>query len=886
MRKALLYFFGLILLFTHANATHIVGGVMDYECLGNNQYRVTLTIYRDCAPGTAPFDQSVTIAIYNSSNNLANTLNINFNGFTTLQPTISNDCFPAPNNVCIQQAKYIQVVTLPPITGGYTLVHQRCCRNGTIINIQNASNVGSTFSARIPGPESAVCNSSPSFNNLPPIFLCVGKQFRFNHAATDIDGDQLVYSFCSPFNGGTPNDPIPNPPKPPPFTPATFIPPYTTSAPISSSPPMSIDPVTGLITITPNVIGNFVFAVCVEEYRNGVLLGVTMREFQFTVINCTTLITANMADPNGTASNNDCTSFTINFINASANATHFLWNFGDPTNHNDTSTAPNVDYAYPGPGTYNVTLIANPGDQCADTAMYPVTVKPLLFPDFTVPNGQCFTPHNYNFAIDGIFAPAASVDWEFPNANPLTAIGQTTQGVKFTAPGTYPVTMNVEQMGCIRQIQKNVVVHPDVVAQIEPQLKFCYGFTYDFKNHSQNASSYLWQFGDHQNPAATSTAIEPSYNYSDTGVYTITLIATGLGCSDSVSETFTIHPLLNAVIGINDKVQCFNGNSFNFEANGSYQALVDFEWNFGTAGSINTSNNPNENNISFSSPGPHIITLKLEENGCTSIAQETIICQLEPQANFKAMLRDGCIPFLVEFENLSTAESPLMYRWGFGNGQGSAAESPGYLYASPGSYTIGLWVKSTAGCIDSSYFEIPGYIVAHPLPKGGFIAESYSAGILEPYIVFTDTSKENSWHQFIFEDGYVSTSGALTYSFPEVGEHIIKHIAYNQFGCTDTSSATITIYPEFEIYIPNAFSPNGDRLNEIFKPVAAGVTEYEITIYNRWGQQVFKSTRPEIGWDGTINGAQAPSGVYTYSINLVSTFSAPYQYAGHFSLVR
>jgi hypothetical protein len=164
-------------------ATHIVGGELVYEHLGGSQYAITLIVYRDCLSGQAPFDDPAAIGIFNSSGSLVQSLNFSLDSIVTLQSTINSSCVTAPNNVCTEAGYYTEIATLPPIPDGYTISYQRCCRNAIIQNIQDPGDVGATYVATIPGSESQPDNSSPFWNNLPPLYVCVNLPFEFNHSA-------------------------------------------------------------------------------------------------------------------------------------------------------------------------------------------------------------------------------------------------------------------------------------------------------------------------------------------------------------------------------------------------------------------------------------------------------------------------------------------------------------------------------------------------------------------------------------------------------------------------------------------------------------------------------------------------------------------------------
>lgn len=353
-------------------AAHVVGGELNYTCVGNDLYEIQLKMYRDCQGGGAQYDNPAALGVFNSSGTLITTLYMDFKGSSLLPLTFSqtDKCFKAPSGICVEFTTYIDTISLPSIPGGYTLAYQRCCRNNTITNIVNPGSVGVTYTVTI--PESPSCNSNPQFKEFPPIFVCAGFSIQFDHSATDADGDSLYYSLCSPLTS-TRNPPNPNPPAAPPYTDVPFQAPYTVNDPLGGIVPLTINPQTGALTGYPTQVGQYVVGVCVSEYRNGVLISTLNRDFQFNVLNCEREVVASAL---GFTTN--CTDHTVQFFNNSLGAASYLWNFGDPTTLLDTSTSPNsvLTYTYPDTGTYMITLIAFSGvdPACNDTLTNLATV--------------------------------------------------------------------------------------------------------------------------------------------------------------------------------------------------------------------------------------------------------------------------------------------------------------------------------------------------------------------------------------------------------------------------------------------------------------------------------------------------------------------------------
>jgi gliding motility-associated-like protein len=286
-----------------SQAAHIVGADLTYVCLNpaTSLYQVRLRVFRDCAGGGAQFDDPLTVFIFRGSNGqLADTLRM---FLPTTQPQIVppnwSACTTQPYTLCVEYADYVGTTVLAPRIGGYDIGWARCCRNNIVTNVPN--NQGMTVTAHVPGTDEATgCNSSPTFNNLAPQFLCANQVFNFDHSATDVDGDSLVYTICPPFSGTNTNNQGANRFRPtvflggfgggnpmgaPPYNNLNYQFPYGYLNPFGNMM-FSIDRFSGRLTLTPANLGTFVFAICVSEYRNGTLISTNKRDFQITVINC------------------------------------------------------------------------------------------------------------------------------------------------------------------------------------------------------------------------------------------------------------------------------------------------------------------------------------------------------------------------------------------------------------------------------------------------------------------------------------------------------------------------------------------------------------------------------------------------------------------------
>jgi hypothetical protein len=262
-------------------ATHIVGGEISYSYLGLNQYQFKMTAYRDCYNGIPPFDNPAPIGIFDSSGTLITTIYATISLIQSFNGTDPNCPLLSIPTICTEKGDYYFNATLPPIPGGYNIVYQRCCRNGSITNITNQAATGLSLLSTVPDSINAV-NSSPVFTNVPYTYICENQSFSFNNSAIDFDGDSLSYLLCTPLTGGTQADPAPDPPTLN-ITLVTWENGYSLSN-VFGGGSFTIDPVSGILSGVPPSAGLYVFGVCVNEFRNGIYIGFTRRDFQLYVV--------------------------------------------------------------------------------------------------------------------------------------------------------------------------------------------------------------------------------------------------------------------------------------------------------------------------------------------------------------------------------------------------------------------------------------------------------------------------------------------------------------------------------------------------------------------------------------------------------------------------
>ncbi|MBK6882827.1 MAG: PKD domain-containing protein [Flavobacteriales bacterium] len=511
---------------TWSLATHVLGGEMYYDHLTGDQYRITLKLYRDCGPGNVNgtgFDTGAQLAIYDGNGILQFTETANFPGEESVPVELNNPCLAAPDGICASWAEYEAILTLPANTSGYVIGYQRCCRTPTIINLPTGLLQGLTCTVQVP-PAANGTNSSPRFNEYPPIVLCLDQDMAFDHSATDPDGDVLVYDLYTPFAGGDEFDPAPLA-SPPPYAGILWASGYAGTSPMDGVPGLAIDPATGELTVHPTLLGSFAVGVRVREFRNGVQLSESIRDLRFDVVPCNVTVISSIQEQQ-----QFCTGYTVEMENQSINGQFWHWDFGVNSQLNDTSDLTAPTWTYADTGSYVITLIANPGWPCADTSTSVFEVHPPLDPYFERPPIRC-TNEMAELVVQGIFTNTAAVSWDFGDgASPVSALGHIVS-TEFAETGAHPITVSVVDFGCEQSYTDSVVVYPRPQLTAVTDRAGCAGvlFAFEAEGIAWTAVRYAWNFGD----GTTASEEMVSHVFELPGVYDIVVTAaTDSGCID------------------------------------------------------------------------------------------------------------------------------------------------------------------------------------------------------------------------------------------------------------------------------------------------------------------------------------------------------------------
>lgn len=471
--------------------------------------------------------------------------------------------------------------------------------------------------------------------------------------------------------------------------------------------------------------------------------------------------------------------------------------------------------------------------------------------------------------------PAHWYEWyrEEPGGG-LTLIGNT----QTTTDSNYPPGEN--EIRYLLKIEDNcgelqeawMTVYVDIY---EPQItlspgdEICYGASITLEAN-EGATEYLWtQTGE----TTRSITLDDTEYQLGLNQYTVETVSSSdyYYCLNSASTEFTVYANPDAAFAIDPADHPCTNTDISFDYLGNEQNRT-FLWDFGDG-------SPNDNNPhtvhQYTDAGTYYVNLFVEHTyptgyKCSSDSTATVIVDPLPVAAFSPFPIEGCEPLDVTFTDNSVDVFPnATYDWTFGDGQiySGGPGSVNHTYDSAGSYTVGLTVTNTERCFGSTSYQ---YIKVNPNPDADFIADPWVTTMDAPEIEFYNESNSEDilgLFEWDFDDNNGSNEENPTHTYIEPGLYNVYFRVETEKGCWDTIVKQVELSLYVKMYIPNAFSPNGDGLNDKFEIKGTPITDYHLYIYDRWGKQIWSTHNWENQWDGKdASGNIVPIGTYIYKI--------------------
>lgn len=580
---------------------------------------------------------------------------------------------------------------------------------------------------------------------------------------------------------------------------------------------------------------------------------------------------------------NEAADFTNTSTSLSGNITDYYWDFGDNAN---TSTASDPNNNYPIAGPYNVMLAVETNHGCVDTIIQAITVYNDPTANFNVQNVcQDVAATFNNFSV----SPSGTItqwDWIFGDGDSLSSNSGNPVSHQYANDSTYTVELIVTtQYGCDDTIQKDVVIFPIPAAEFTFD-SVCYLVPTTFMDISDATPGVIdqwnWNFGG----VGSSNIQHPQFEFPGPGAYAVILsVETDSGCADATEHPIIVYDLpepdfTSNKVCVNDTTQFTNESDI---ANGVVSSQA---WYFGDASSSNLYGP----GYVYPQAGLYTTTLvATSDKGCVDSISHEVEVYPRPDISYKAIPDTGCMPLEVTFIDESTIASGYFisqWNWNFGNEQISFDPATGTTYDTAGFYNVTLEVISANGC--NSIINDSNRVEVFPTPVANFIATPQPASILLPEVQFTDKSSLSVAWDWELTDFDYSIEQNPFHTYNDTGTYNVQQIVYTEHACADTVIIPVIIQEAFTMYIPSAFTPGKDGINDEFLCYGEGFREFEMRIFNRWGEQLFYTTDKNKGWNGKKYniGEIVEAGTYIYQVEVMDFEKHPREFRGEINLIR
>ena len=593
-----------------ANATHIVGGEIGYRCLGGNQYEITLRVFRDCfnANPTAFFDDPGIIGVYASNGLRLSNISLRPIGNDTLREGLDSCYTSYINSVCVHTTVYKSVITLNPRVGGYHFVYQRCCRNTTISNIVNPTEAGATYDILLTEAAMQKCNSSPVVNSWPPVYVCANQELNVNSAATDVNNDSIAYKLCAPLVGGTLQRPQPIPPTAPPFQPIIWLgPTYSLSNVLGGNNPLTIDVNTGIMKGVPPVLGQFVVAVCLEEYDRSTknLLSVVRRDFQYNVVNCSV--------PQATfeAPKEVCVDSKLTLKQSTPGAKSVEWYLGEPGAEKLIAKGDSVNFTFAAAGKNRITLYYEKGTACQstfsaviDAVAIDVISTPLAGQKSVVCRGSNFEVNIQNKQVNR----SLTYDWQ-TNGNLVSGQGSSLATFKMDSPSL--ITLNLSNaLGCKSTLIFPVDIHSSIQSNLNTGVQLCRDVATVTNENFNKDLSYSWL---PKNGLSNPNIGNPVITLNSSQIYSVKITNPETKCDTTISFSAIVKPF-GADPGIESlSTVCYNVGK---QINPKFNNTLIYSWSPAKGLSETTKGNPT---VILKESMSYTVKIQNPASGCDTI---------------------------------------------------------------------------------------------------------------------------------------------------------------------------------------------------------------------------------------------------------------------------
>lgn len=514
--------------------------------------------------------------------------------------------------------------------------------------------------------------------------------------------------------------------------------------------------------------------------------------------------------------------------------------------------------------SFNVELIAISKWQCRDTVQKTVVVHPLPKADFST--NELFACSPFEVRTENLTQWANQYEWS-------VGLKTVSQGENLSAwlkstpanDSTFHIKLRaITNRGCVDSAIRDIRIFRQVVANFDGLHTGCTPYDASFHDESKNALIHIWTFGD----GISSSHPHPVHRYINEGEFGVTLkIIDATGCSDSteIPKAVVLNKTPDARITLDTLQNELPDAVFNMQPTvWVSDGTVDYLWSSDGQDDGKTA----QNSYTYDSKGPKKIVLKASTNHCvdSSIANIDVLLPI-PTPGFESDIKDGCVALEVAFTD--TSEWAAQVEWFFGDGRSSKQRNPIHTYKLPGVYKVSQKVSNERG---QNYTTVEDFITVYGLPYVDFDPTPKHVFLPEADVTFNNLSFNAVSFEWFKNDSLFSLDSVPFYRFTDEGQYDIKLVGKSEEGCIDsiTHYNLVDVRAQGDVYIPSAFTPDGDGSNDGFRPIGYGIETkgYNLKIFNRWGERVFESLDKEEEWDGSFAGIACEQDVYVWVVRL------------------
>jgi gliding motility-associated-like protein len=515
-----------------------------------------------------------------------------------------------------------------------------------------------------------------------------------------------------------------------------------------------------------------------------------------------------------------------------------------------------------------------------------VLVNQIPTSTFSLPNYACKS-NEIVISYSGNASSAANFEWDFGSGILNSGTGLGPLSVNWMNTGYATVSLIVTENGCISTLTDTVIpVRENPIADAGIDRLICSGDTIQIGNSPTTNYSYNWFPSNgvlNDTVANPLLLLETMHDYVETVNFLLTVNDGFCSANDSVS--FNVAPMPQAAFEV-PAPQCFNGNSFDFTPSGVYNSEATFFWNFGPHGYSHSPTEINQNDISFDVTGYQTVSLVISQFGCTSETfVDSVLVNEHPIVDYSAINVKGCVPLTTTFSGISSFEDNAIFNWNFGDGNSSQGQNISHDYLESGYMSVTLTVIDANGCSGTAVKQSMVEVLEQPI--AGFRTYPEIVLIGAEDLELTSLSQNALYCYYVIE-GDTILGCPSSYSFTDEGIYTITQVVVNAKGCTDEVSHTVQVEYGTEYYIPTAFTPNADGTNDVFTVEGEKLKNFNLIIFDRWGNEIFSSSDPAFGWNGyNADGSFAyPEGVYPFKLEMRSYTNRDIVENGQITLFR